>query len=99
MNNYFASVFLKETNIDIRPTITDRIYNSPIDSLTVIEDLVRKAIARINPNKSPGYDNIHPKFLTETVNTIKGPLTIVFNQSIQEEKHPAACEKQMYAQY
>ena len=39
------------------------------------------------PNKSQGPDQLHPKLIKETVNTMKELLCIIFNKSLQEEIH------------
>ena len=63
-------------------------YNQPIESVTITEELVSKAIGRLKSSKSQGPDNIYPKLLKETQSVIKKPLQIVFEKSLTEGKIP-----------
>ena len=40
-------------------------------------------LLKVNPNKSPGPNGIHPKALKEFAEILAKPLTIIFNTSIQ----------------
>ncbi|XP_069139173.1 uncharacterized protein [Argopecten irradians] len=93
MNKYFASVFTAEERIRERPHLTTRNYAEPLETITVTVTQVEKAINKINPNKSPGPDNIHSMLLAKTVNEIKSVLTIIFNKSIQEGTLPDPWKK------
>ena len=61
------------------------IFLSPI---TIAE--LNKEIMKLNPNKSPGYDQIPPKIIKATSDLIAIPLTSVFNQSFLEATVPDA---------
>ena len=63
-------------------------YNEPLENVTITEELVSKAIDRLNSSKSQGPGNIHPKLLKETQSIIKKPLQIVFEKSLTEGKIP-----------
>ena len=64
LNNYFASVFLKEESVPL-PNFDDRNYAQELNTISVTELKISKAIDRIKPSKSSGPDNIHPKILSQ----------------------------------
>ena len=88
LNDYFASVFRKE-NLDNIPNFEDREFNRIVETVTITEELVDKAIKRVNPTKSQGPDQFHPRFIEQTKNNIIKPLTKLFQKSIVECKLPA----------
>ena len=53
-----------------------------------IPDFDEKAINKLKQSKSQGPDNIHPKFLKESQFSIKRPLQIIFQKSIDESILP-----------
>ena len=59
----------------------------------ITEDEVMKKLKELNQNKSPGQDNIHPRFLRETATQICKPLTSIFNRSIKEKSLPNSWKK------
>ena len=63
-------------------------YNEPLENVRITEELVSKAIDRLNSSKSQGPDSIHPKLLKETQSIIKKPLQIIFEKSLTEGKIP-----------
>ena len=63
-------------------------YNEPLENVIITEELISKAIDRLNSSKSQGPDNIHPKLLKETQSIIKKPLQIIFEKSLSEGKTP-----------
>ena len=68
-------------------------YNEPLENVIITEELVSKAIERLNSSKSQGPDNIHPKLLKETQSIIKKPLQMIFEKSLKEEKNSKNMEK------
>ena len=88
LNNYFASVFKKE-NLDNIPNFEDRPFTHTIENVNITEELVEKAIKKVNPTKSQGPDHIHPRFIEQTKDNIVKPLTIFFQKSIEECKLPS----------
>ena len=72
LNDYFASVFKLE-NLENRPTFEDREFTQSIETVNISEELVEKAMDRVNPAKSQGPDNIHPRFLQQTKAIIEKP--------------------------
>ena len=64
--NFFSSVFTKE-NMDNIPTICGTRIEDDLTDYEVKVEEVRKKLAALNLNKSPGPDNIHPRVLKEIV--------------------------------
>ena len=87
MNNYFVSVFVADEDINI-PEFHVRNLMSTLNDIEINPTLVAKAIGKLNPTKSPGPDNLHPKLIVETKDTIKYPLAKIFEQSLQERDLP-----------
>ena len=72
--NFYSSMFTREPDgaCQIQYPFTESKFE---------ESEVRKLVLCINPNKSPGPDDLHPKALKELINVITEPLTIIFNVS------------------
>ena len=49
-----------------------------------------KKLKKLNVNKSPGPDGLHPKVLSELAHELAEPLTIIFTKSLQQETLPQA---------
>ena len=60
-----------------------------LDNIEITEDHFLKAIAHLNPSKTPGPDNLHPKLLVETKDTIVKPFTKLFKTSIETNTLPS----------
>jgi hypothetical protein len=57
--------------------------------LKIIRDKVTKLLMKLSVDKSPGLDNLHPRFMKETAETLSEPLTILYNQSRRKSKVPS----------
>lgn len=88
LNEYFASVFTKE-DLSSSPKIPPRRVSSQMTPLKFTEEEVLKVLSNINPNKSPGPDEIHPKLVYELRNELAQPLTTLFNGSVISGKYPS----------
>ena len=66
LNEQFKSVFSDPTPDELEPTVTetDRPYPD-IDELRITSDGVQKLLENLNPNKSMGPDQIHPRVLPQ----------------------------------
>ena len=64
LNNYFASVLQKEESIPL-PQFNDRQFVQELNTISITEENILKAIDRIKPTKSQGPDNIHPMLIKE----------------------------------
>ena len=80
---------LEKRTLTTVPNFEDREFNRIVETVTITEELVDKAIKRVNPTKSQGPDQFHPLFIEQTKNNIIKPLTKIFQKSIVECKLPA----------
>ncbi len=85
--DFYSSVFTVEPDGDV-PTIPNKQCDVDMPPLTITEDMVEKKLAELNPNKSPGPDSIHPRFLKELAKELSKPLAMLFNKSLNDSKLP-----------
>ena len=84
----FSSVMVKEPDDEI-PTIPDKVLQTPIlSSIHITEDMVLKKLRNLDPSKSPGPDDIHPRVLKETATEIAPALTILYNNILTSHEIP-----------
>jgi hypothetical protein len=88
LNNFFSSVFTHEECSDI-PHFEDRPYTSPLDDITFSSEQIKKVLDKLNPNKSPGPDKVHPRILRELSSELANPLCILFSRSVDEGLVPS----------
>ena len=87
LNSHFVSVFTEEdTN-----TIVD--FNSiravdPIETMDINDENILNVVSNIQPTKSQGPDNIHPRMIRECQTALLRPLEIIFRRSLNEGKLP-----------
>jgi len=82
-NNFFSSVFTKEDRQNI-PHIDDKKPDHPFDDLLITAPAVYEVLRKLQPDKSPGPDNIHPRILKECAVELAMPLTILFQSTLTE---------------
>ena len=56
-----------------------------VENLEIKEEQIYEKLRNLNPTKSPGPDKLFQRVLIEISEQLAGPLTILFNKSIQ---HP-----------
>ena len=84
----FSSVMVKEPDGEI-PTIPDKVLQTPLlSSIHITEDMVLKKLRNLDPSKSPGPDDIHPRVLKETATEIAPALTILYNNILTSHEIP-----------
>ena len=90
LGNFFSSVFVKEQswtwdlNGEIKPKITERL------SIEITKEDIRKRILKLNTNKSPGPDYMHPPVVKELASVIVDPFYFVFDLSLKTGRVPSA---------
>ena len=71
LNNYFMSVFTKDEEhepLDLSNNIPDA--NIKMDNIVITKEDVYNLLKKVNPNKSAGDDQIHPRILQECANEL-----------------------------
>ena len=83
LNYQYYQTFTKE-NTEHLPTFTPKnLLTAPLDTFEIKEIDVLKELQHLQPNKSGGVDNIHPRVLKEMASQLAKPITILFNKSIE----------------
>ena len=89
LNQYFSSVFTEEDLQDV-PILAEPVnLHSSLNDIDLDRDTIIKLLKSVNTAKSQGSDNIHPKFIAETAESIVEPLLLIFRQSLDEGKLPS----------
>ena len=86
LQRQFSSVYTREPD-GIVPIIENR-TGVTISDMVITEDMVRKELRNLNPNKSCGPDDIHSRMLIELADLLAGPITLLFNQSFENSTLP-----------
>ena len=86
LQKQFLSVFTKESADNV-PQLSPRTMLS-ITELSILEKDVLSKLQSINPYKSCGPDGVHSRLLRELAVQITGPVTALFNSSLQHGKVP-----------
>jgi hypothetical protein len=88
LGEFFSSVFTKEPEDDT-PTLERKEVKVNMLELKINRDKVTKLLMKLKVDKSPGLDNLHPRFMKETAETLSEPLTIFYNQSLRKSEVPS----------
>ena len=81
----FKSVFTKEKNI-LRDS--ESLCEANISEVVFSEERVKKKLLNLNPYKSPGADNLHPRILKDLSVSLSLPLSILYTESFKQQKLP-----------
>ena len=85
MSNHFL-VFTSNTNyLDI----ILKVHYTTLEQYTITQEEVRKKLSKLNPSKSPGSDNIHPRVLREMSNVLDKPLTVLYQTTLESGRIPS----------
>ena len=81
-NNYFSSVLNADTSLpDNLPSVPHTV--TEIASIVLTSEDVLSALNHLDPSKTPGPDNLHPKILKECAAELAPSLYVLFNQSLR----------------
>ena len=72
------------------PTQLEVTVNQKLDSVDFSQSEVLQLLKKLDANKSPGPDGIHPRVLKECASELAGPLHILFQTSLSEGSLPTA---------
>ena len=87
LNTFFSSVFVQNDS-NFNPDLTEDNVQTNLCVMETCPEEVLKVLSSLNPEKSPGPDEVHPKVLSECKHELCNPLSIVFNQSLKEGAIP-----------
>jgi len=88
-NKFFSSVFTVE-DTDHMPSVSTKPMLQSLCDITFTVSDIEKLLLKLNCNKSPGPDNIHPRILKECASVLSLPLWILFSSSLHEGKLPVS---------
>lgn len=90
LNEQYYSVFTNEDTSNM-PNIPHKTLDTPpLDTFTVTEDGVLKALKNLRTDKSPGIDGIHPRPLKELADVLAKPITMIFKMSLATGQLPSS---------
>ena len=87
LQGVFTSVFTEEDmeNIPDPPVVE---FDVPLTDFAISTEDVFKLLCKLQPSKSPGPDNLHPRILKELADVLSEPLAILFMKSLETEDLP-----------
>lgn len=95
LNSTFSSVFTKENMTSI--PAPKKIFQGPEEHKLALTEIdiseVRAYLQKIDPNKSPGLDNLSPRVLRECSQQLELPITLIFNKSLAQVSVPLELKK------
>ena len=86
LNDFFTAVFTREGDSvikDVTPKTLDSLHDIDVD-----KDKVKKILLGLNPTKSCGPDECHPRMLKETADILSGPIHQLLTKSLQSGTLP-----------
>ena len=84
LNEYFASVFVNEVDDNFFQANRSANVNNSIESVVVNQDIIMRAIDKLQVSKAPGPDGIHARIIKECKLIFSLIFNIIFNKSIEE---------------
>ena len=94
LDDLFSSVFTNENMENLPKTTPGEGSNGVfLSEIIITEEAVKRKLKALDPCKTPGADNIHPRLLRELSEELAKPLTLIFNKSLEEGKLPSEWKK------
>jgi len=89
LNKYFSSVF-NSKDYSVFLEFEDKVgHGQGIDTIDIHENAVKNMLLHLDPNKTPGVDNMSNKLLTECANSLSKPITYLFSRFFESSTVPA----------
>ena len=83
-NMFFKSVFTEES--DCLPDFNLNVKSS-VEHVSFPADKIKKKLDNLNPYKSPGSDELHPRILEELSNELSLPLSLISQNHLVKENY------------
>jgi hypothetical protein len=94
LNDYFCTVFNSDENeLGQNIYVENNNQMDMLDSISISNEDVVKAISDFKTNKSPGIDSITSTYAIKIKEIVSKPLSLLFNKSLEVNKIPDAWKK------
>ena len=87
LQEFFTSVFTIE-DITTAPDLQVKELSNEIENMLISKLEVIKALQKLQENKAPGVDGIHPKVLKRCCESLAFPLQLIFKKTLNEGHLP-----------
>ena len=87
LNNQFSSVFTHE-DLTTTPRCVDNSNGRKVENVVFDVDTVKRKINKLKVSSSSGPDGISSKFLSDHVDSLSHPLSMIFNLSLETGQVP-----------
>ena len=87
LQEFFTSVFTIE-DITTAPDLQVKELSNEIENMLISKLEVIKALQKLQENKAPGVDGIHPKVLKRCCESLAFPLQLIFQKTLDEGHLP-----------
>ena len=87
LSDFFVSVFTKEPDTDL-PTVELPGHFPQMPEINVTPDMVYQKLKNLDPAKSVGPDQLHPRVLKEAAQELRTPLSYFYQATLQTGRIP-----------
>ena len=87
-NHFFVNQCSLLSNNSVLPTDLPQLINKCLDSIHFSSSDIAKIISHLDPNKAHGHDMLSIRMIKLCGNSICNPLSIIFNDCLNEGKFP-----------
>ena len=92
-NHFFVNQCFLLSNNSVLPTDLPQLTNKCLDSIHFSSSDIAKIISHLDPNKAHGHDMLSIRMIKLCGNSICKPLSIIFNDCLNEDKFPDKWKK------
>ena len=92
-NHFFVNQCSLLSNNSVLPTDLPQLTNKCLDSIHFSSSDIAKIISHLDPNKAHGHDMLSIRMIKLCGNSICKPLSIIFNDCLNEGKFPHEWKK------
>ena len=91
LNTFFANRCTLLNNSSLLPMNLAKLTSKPLDSVNFSTDDISRIVKNLDPNKAHGRDTLSISMIKFCRNSICKPLTIIFNDCLNEGKFATHC--------